>query len=215
MVYKNIICFFSCSFLLHEMKVSVVCVCVRERERDRERQSENRRWLKCSQIGVTVWLFCETSLPLYFVLSGPKSSPVHIIYANVILVVACPVYALHVDTPPVKHATQETYAGFPMGKYLRPFYFRKQMYFMLFFCFPRMTLLACNPRNLRGISAVASASCLLLEADLLPVLPPINLRVMSNWGFEVITQQMERMRLGILRRYDSVSVLLWDRNSAL
>ena len=42
------------------------------------------------------------------------------------------------------------------------------------FCFQHLTLQACHPRNLCGISTVASASCLLSEAGLFLILPPTH-----------------------------------------
>ena len=46
-----------------------------------------------------------------------------------------------------------------LRKYLYPVYFRKQVYFQLFFCFQHSTLSACHPCNFH-ISAGASAFCL-------------------------------------------------------
>ena len=40
--------------------------------------------------------------------------------------------------------------------FLHTVYFRKQVYFLLFFCFQHLTFLACHPQNLHGISAGAS-----------------------------------------------------------
>ena len=83
-----------------------------------------------------------------------------------ILVVTISAYTLHVQTLPSSMLpTQFTrhYHRSPLSplSHLRPVHFRKQVYFQLFFCIQRPTLLARHPRKLHGIFARIFARCLL------------------------------------------------------
>ena len=85
--------------------------------------------------------------------------------AQAILVLIPPASALNVDTPPFWHATHAIYVALPLRKWLRSIYFRKQVDILLY-----------HQRNLRGISAGASASCLLKGKKCISYLPPTQLR---------------------------------------
>ena len=84
-----------------------------------------------------------------FLLSSPWVKIFSVLYnfpdAHAIPVVTSLTNALHVDTPPVSHATHATYVPFPQ-EYLRPVYFRKQVYFPL-----------CHQCNLRIMSTRSSS----------------------------------------------------------
>ena len=55
----------------------------------------SQRWLKCTHTGVTAWFYCETFLPLCFVLPSLYNFP------DIMLVVTSPTYLLYMDTAPV------------------------------------------------------------------------------------------------------------------
>ena len=82
--------------------------------------------------------------------SGVKIFPglYNFLGVNAVLVVTPSTYTLHVDMPPVKHATHITYPALLLRKQ-HPVYFRKQV-----------NIILVHPRNLHGISAEA-LSCLL------------------------------------------------------
>ena len=82
---------------------------------------------------------------------------------HTVLVVTTLAYGFLVDTPP-EHAVHTSYAALPLKQYLRPVYFRKRVYFQLFFCPQRPTLPACHPWNLHNISAGTSAYCYVTQS---------------------------------------------------
>ena len=112
------------------------------------------------------WFFCETFLPFWIILLGLKSSLLYIISEHP--------YNPHGDTSCLDvargHASNlichPCNLHFSLRKYLCPIYFRKQLYFQLFYCFQHSTLLVCHQCNSFSISTGASASCLLLETGL-------------------------------------------------
>ena len=89
-IYKNIIWFFSCFFIVQNVRMG--------------RVRESRWWRKCIHTGATVQFFCETSLlpsSGFEIFPGLNNFPGA-------LVVKSPTNTLHVDMPLVLHA--ETYS---------------------------------------------------------------------------------------------------------
>ena len=89
--------------------------------------------------------------------------------AQAILVVTPSTNTLHVDMPPrsmpsMKFARHFCWSSPSLLEHQCPVDFRKQVYFLLFFCFQRPTLQVCHPRNLRCISE-AGGICVLFVLD--------------------------------------------------
>ena len=128
-MYKNIISFFSFSFITQNVRIG------------RERERESRRWLSRAHTRVTV-RFCEISLAFCFVLLGSKSSGLYDI-PDAHASPRCHASYLHVARrlASIKHATKAICVAFSLGNNVRPVYFRKQMHFLL-----------CHSCNLCGLS---------------------------------------------------------------
>ena len=145
LIFKNIISFFSFSFIIWNVQMG--------------RVRESRRQLRCTHTRVMIWFFCETSLPICFILSRSKSSLLYIIFQMLMQIPHTCCTWTHL----LLACTHTIYMTLLFRKNLCLVYFRKIVHFLL-----------CHICNICGISAVGQpASRLLQEIGTLPVMPPI------------------------------------------